>query len=262
MRFALEVRHGREATKAFADNLAIIIEQAGAEVVDVETDAPTAAPDIVLAVGGDGTMLAAVRQALVYDVPVLGFNLGTLGFLAHVEPDDHKTVVSLLIAGDYQIEERMTVTATVAGVTASGVNDVVVEKLDTQRLVALAVSIDGAEFTTYRADGLIVATPTGSTAYAFSAGGPLVDPSLEALIFTPVASHSLFDRALVLPPTSEISVRIALDRSVHVTVDKNDLGHLVEGEVVTIRRGDESAKFVTFEKRAFPELVKSKFGLD
>ena len=261
MRFALEVRRGREATEAFADNLQRVIEKAGAQVVDVETDADVEAPDMVLAVGGDGTMLAAVRRALAYDVPVLGFNLGTLGFLAHVEPDDHEAVVSRILARDYQIEERMTVTATVAGVTASGVNDVVVEKLDTQRLVALAVSIDGSEFATYRADGLIVATPTGSTAYAFSAGGPLVDPSLDALIFTPVASHSLFDRALVLPATSEISVRIALDRSVHVTVDKNDLGHLVGGEVVTIRRGDESAKFVTFEKRSFPDLVKSKFRL-
>ena len=261
MRFALEVRHGRETTKAFGENLQSAIEKAGAEVVDVETDEDLVTPDMVLAVGGDGTMLAAVRRALAYDVPVLGFNLGTLGFLAHVEPDHLEPVVSRILTGDYLIEERMTVAATVAGVTASGVNDVVVEKLDTQRLVVLAVRIDGAEFTTYRADGLIVATPTGSTAYAFSAGGPLVDPSLKALIMTPVASHSLFDRALVLPPTSEISVRVVLDRAVHVTVDKNDLGHLVEGEVVTIRRGEELAKFVTFEKRPYLDLVRSKFDL-
>ena len=259
MRFALEVRRGRPATKEFAHHLRIAIEKAGADIDDGVDD--TAVPDMVLAVGGDGTMLAAVRRALAYDVPVLGFNLGTLGFLANVEPDLLQAVVTQILAGDYDIDERMTVSATVAGVTASGVNDVVVEKLDTQRLVALTVSIDGAEFTTYRADGLIVATPTGSTAYAFSAGGPLVDPSLKALILTPVASHSLFRRALVLPPTSEISVKVTLDRPVHVTVDKNDLGHLVEGEVVTIRRGEESAKFVTIEKRLYLDLVRSKFGL-
>ncbi len=261
MRFALEVRHGREATSAFAANLQKVIEKAGSEVIDTDATLDGVTPEIVLAVGGDGTMLAAVKRALAYDVPVLGFNLGTLGFLARAESEHLVTVISQIVAGDYQTEERMTVAATVDGVTASGVNDVVVEKLDSQRLVALAVNIDGVEFITYRADGLIVATPTGSTAYAFSAGGPLVDPGLEALILTPVASHSLFNRALVLPGTSQIHVRVALDRSVHVTVDKNDLGHLAGGEVVTIRRGEQPAKFVTFEKRPFSDLVKTKFGL-
>jgi NAD+ kinase len=245
----------------FAADLTNVIEKAGAEVVGTGAAADGEAPDMVLAVGGDGTMLAAVRLALAYDVPVLGFNLGTLGFLTEAEPGDLEKVIARILEGDYTTEDRMTVTATVDGVAASGVNDVVVEKLDSQRLVALAVSIDGAEFMTYRADGLIVATPTGSTAYAFSAGGPLVDPSLDALILTPVASHSLFDRAMVLPADSEIEVRVALDRSIHVTVDKNDLGHLAGGELVMIQRGDQRARFVTLDRRPFAGLVKSKFAL-
>jgi NAD+ kinase len=256
LRFHLETRYGREAASDFASRLTELISDAGGEVVD-----STVRPDMVLSVGGDGTMLGAVQHALEWDVPVLGFNLGTLGFLAQAEPDDVASVVTRLTTGGYQIEERMTVSATVGERTVVGVNDVVVEKVDTTRLISLAVTIDGEPFVTYRADGLIVATPTGSTAYSFSAGGPLVDPRLDALVMTPVASHSLFDRAVVLPPSTVIELRVNRDRLVRANVDKLVLGELGEGRVVGIRRGDRPARFVTFGPRSFPSLVKDKFGL-
>lgn len=257
MRFALEVRAGTEATEAFSKRLAESIESQGGEVVsDVETE-----PDMVLAVGGDGTMLAAVRKSLVWDVPVLGFNLGTLGFLASAEPADLDVVVKALVAGDFETEERTTVSATIGSTTSVGINDVVVEKIDSTRLVSLDVVIDGTAFVTYRADGLIVATPTGSTAYAFSAGGPLVDPRVDALVMTPVASHSLFDRAMVIPGSSTIDVTVSRDRQVNVNVDKSDLGELSEGETVRIRRGDVPARFVRLQPRSFAALVREKFGL-
>lgn len=244
--------------EGFAGRLGEEIGRAGGAVVGD----PGVAPDMVLAVGGDGTMLAAVQSAVAWDVPVLGFNLGTLGFLAEAEPGDLADVVKRLTAGDFDVEERLTVAATIDEVSAVGVNDVVVEKVDSTRLVSLSVVIDGTEFATYRADGLIIATPTGSTAYSFSAGGPVVDPHVDALVLTPVASHSLFDRPLVIPATSRVDVTVRRDRLVRVNVDKTDLGEMGEGESVSIVKGDRPARFVTFGSTAFPGLVRQKFGLD
>jgi len=257
LRFALEVRQGRERALEFAAVLKEIITTNGGEVVGNGSEAP----DMVLAVGGDGTMLAAVQIALKSDIPVLGFNLGTIGFLAEAEPDQVESVVQRLMAGDFQLDERMTVSATVGERSATGVNDVVVEKVDSQRLIDLEVKIDGSRFLNYRADGLIVSTPTGSTAYSFSAGGPLVDPDLEALVLTPVAAHSLFDRPLVVPASTQIEITVGTDRPVKVSVDKISLGHLVMGEQVRVARGSSPARFVTFGNRKFPALVTEKFGL-
>jgi len=257
LKFALEVRQGRESAGEFAEALSAQIQLLGGSVI---TDDKTP-PDIVVGVGGDGTMLGAVRRSLIWDVPVIGFNLGTLGFLAETEPPDLEPTVRRLIAGDYDIDERTTVAATIGGMTALGVNDVVVEKINTTRLVSLDVVIDGEAFITYRADGLIVATPTGSTAYSFSAGGPLVDHRVDALVMTPISTHSLFDRPLVLPDTTSIEVTVSRDRPVKVNVDKTDLGRLEEHETVTIGKGDRPARFVSLGGRTFSGLVKDKFGL-
>ena len=256
MKIALEVRAGRPAATEFAEKLQAKAEGLGGSVV---TDTP---PDLVVAVGGDGTMLAAVRRSLVWDVPVLGFNLGTLGFLAGAEPDDLDQVMERLATGDFDVEERTTVEAEVGGVLATGVNDVVVEKVDSTRLVSLDVAIDGEPFVSYRSDGLVVATPTGSTAYSFSAGGPLIDPRVQALVMTPVASHSLFDKPMVLPDSSTIEVTVSRDRLVKVNVDKTDLGEQGEGEIVRIRRGQRPARFIRIDSHPFPMVVKEKFDLD
>lgn len=242
----------------FAERLGDEISGAGGTVVED----PEVAPDMVLAVGGDGTMLGAVQSAVAWDVPVLGFNLGTLGFLTEAEPGDLSEVVERLVARDYDVEARLTVAASIEGVTAVGINDVVVEKIDSTRLISLDVVIDGTEFATYRADGLIIATPTGSTAYSFSAGGPVVDPHVQALVLTPVASHSLFDRPLVIPADARIDITVRRDRLVRVNVDKTDLGQIGEGETVRIVRGDRPARFVTFGSTTFPGLVRQKFGLE
>lgn len=258
MKYALHVRGGRPATQDFADRLTDEIESTGGTVLDD----PEATPEMVIAVGGDGTMLAAVQSAVAFDVPVLGFNLGTLGFLTVAEPDDLTAVVKRLANGEFDVQTRLTVKASIGGVSAVGVNDVVVEKVDSTRLVNLTVVIDGTEFATYRADGLIIATPTGSTAYSFSAGGPVVDPEVDALVLTPVASHSLFDRPVVLPADSKIELTARTDRLVRVNVDKTDLGQISEGGRVDVSRGDRFARFVTFGSTTFPGLVRQKFRLE
>lgn len=257
MKFALHVRTGRPPITEFADELTAEIERSGGSVVE-----PGVSPDMVLAVGGDGTMLGAVYQAIGWDVPVLGFNLGTLGFLTEAQPEEMARVVERLFADDYAVDERMTIEASTGSETLDGVNDVVVEKIESTRLVHLEVVVDGTPFTTYRADGLIVATPTGSTAYSFSAGGPIVDPGVDAMVLTPVAAHSLFDRPIVLPAETEVVVTARRDRPVRVNVDKSVLGELGDGDRVTIRRGVRPARFVTFDSASFPGLVRDKFGLD
>jgi NAD+ kinase len=219
------------------------------------------APDVVAAVGGDGTMLAAVQVALVHDAPVFGFNLGTIGFLTEVEPEELERVVEMLGEGSYTIVPRMALTARLGGKQATGLNDVVVEKVDSLRLVHLEVSIDDEDFLTYRADGLVVATPTGSTAYSFSAGGPLVDHSIEAILLTPVASHSLFSRTMVLPPTAVLKVTARRPRPVRVSVDKVRLGELGEGDSVEIGAAAAPIRFARFGRFSFPAAVTEKFEL-
>lgn len=254
MRVLLRTREGRPQVDEFAIVLKSELDDSGIELVSDK-------PDMVIAVGGDGTMLSAAATALAEDVPVLGFNLGTIGFLTAAEPEDVRQVVSRIKSGDFAIENRMTVAATIRGATTLGVNDVVVEKVDSQRLIELAVSIGDIEFVNYRADGLIVATPTGSTAYSFSAGGPLVAPSVAAFVLTPVAAHSLFSRSMVIPPDQEILITVRRDRSVKVSVDKTTLGQIHEGDQVVIRRGDRPSQFVTFDPLSFAGLVKQKFNL-
>jgi len=227
----------------------------------VGVDDEATGADMVVAVGGDGTMLTAVASAVEMDVPVLGFNLGTIGFLTAAEPDDIAAVVDRLAGGDYGVDMRMTVAATIGDRTAIGVNDVVIEKVDSQRLIELNVRIGSVDFVNYRADGLIVATPTGSTAYSFSAGGPLISPALKAFVLTPVAAHSLFSRSIVIEPDQEIVVRVTRDRAVKVSVDKTDLGQIGSGDTVVIRPGARAAQFVTLDSQSFAAQVKTKFSL-
>lgn len=269
MNLGLVVHDGRPDVIAFAHRLVDAAEKVGvgvvadariAELVD-EKRLLSGTPDVVVAVGGDGTMLAATQVALAHSVPVFGFNLGTIGFLTEVEPDSVEQVVAALAAGEYTTTPRMGIRAQLGSNTASGLNDVVTEKIDSLRLVHLEVEIDGDPFVTYRADGLVVATPTGSTAYNFSAGGPLVDHSIEVLLMTPVASHSLFTRTMVLPADAVIKVTIRRERKARVSVDKVGLGEAGEDDVVIISRTPNPIEFVRFEPRSFPRAVTEKFQL-
>lgn len=269
MKVGLVIHVGRPEPAAFARKFAEAVEAAGHQVVGDEVtsallsrDVDRGDPEIVVASGGDGTVLAAVREALALDVPVLAFNLGTIGFLADAEPSDLDRVVDAITRGQLSEKRRMTIVAHLEnGTSMIGINDVVVEKIESQRLVSLAVAVDGEDFLTYRADGLVSATSTGSTAYTFSAGGPLVDPAVEALLLTPVAAHSLFDRTLVLPPSSVITIRVATDRPVRVSIDGLEAGALKQGEAVEVVRGDRPARFVSLDDHTFPATVKRKFRL-
>ena len=226
--------------------------------------------DLAVSLGGDGTMLRTVDLVAGDDVPVIGVNLGHLGYLAEVEPQHLCDALEQFFAGTCHIQERMRLTVEVRAGTGRAaearsypaLNEAVLGKTPTGQIVRVHVAVDGERFTTYAADGIIVATPTGSTAYAWSAGGPIVAPSHAALLLTPVAPHMLFDRSLVLPPSAAIRLEVAADRPAVLSVDGRSLGPLDVGDVVTCTAAPSPARVVRFEPRGFLAILKAKFGLN
>ncbi len=267
MKLGVIVNEERDAAMEFADRLVGAAVDRGLAALTEGEEVPGddwqgEQFDVVVAVGGDGTVLRAVQRALELDVPVLGFNLGTVGFLAEAEPDQLETVLDRLAEGSVRVVPKMTLEATTSeGVVGFGVNDVVIEKIESQRLVALDVAIDDEYFLTYRADGVVIATPTGSTAYTFSAGGPLIDPEIEAIAVSAVAPHSLFDRTVVLAPTARIRCTVTADRPVQASVDGRELGILDAGSWVDVARSSRRVGFVTFDHESFPRRVRDRLGL-
>jgi 23S rRNA (cytidine1920-2'-O)/16S rRNA (cytidine1409-2'-O)-methyltransferase len=218
--------------------------------------------DVVVAVGGDGTMLEAVRVAVEADLPVLGVNAGHVGFLTRVEPGRLDAALDVLAVGGWAESRRMTLCALVAGRPhAVGLNDVVVEKAVSQHVVKISVVVGSERLLSYRCDGVVVATPTGSTAYTFSAGGPLVDPELEALVLTAVAPHNLFSRPIVFRPEVALRLTVDDDRPARVNVDGRTLAVLAPGEQVEVRRGERTARFVEPWPRHFAVSVRERFHL-
>jgi len=219
--------------------------------------------DLVIAVGGDGTVLKGTQIALAACAPIFGINAGRLGFLADGEPADLEATMAALSTGTWRISERMTLQASLDGVPmAVGLNDVVVEKMESQRLVNIDVWVDEHRFLAYRADGLVVATPTGSTAYNLSVGGPLLDPEGRAIVMTPVAPHSLFSRAMVFPPDRTLRLEVLEDRPVGVNVDGIEVGSVDPGGVIEIGVGPTNARFVELSGRWFGSVIKQKFHLE
>jgi NAD+ kinase len=239
---------------------------AGLEDFAVELDGFTVGLDLAISLGGDGTMLRTVDLVYECGAAVLGVNVGQLGYLTEVEPSEMDDALERLANRDYAVDERMVleVVVTSQGPGAGrwwGLNEAVIEKDQPGRLVRLAVAINGAFFTTYAADGVIVATPTGSTAYSFSARGPIVSPGHRCLLLTPVSPHMLFDRSLVLGADEELRFEVTDGRPVVLTLDGRELGTLEPGDVVTCTGGPKPARIVTFGLRDFHQLLKAKFGL-
>ncbi len=231
----------------------------------VEVEAFAAGLDLVLSLGGDGTMLRTVDLVSDAGVPVLGVNVGQLGYLTEVEPSGLDAALDRVIAGAYTVIERMMLSVVVEGAPCAGewkaLNEAVLEKGRPGRVVRLDVSINGTAFTTYAADGVIVATPTGSTAYSFSARGPIVSPRHDCMVLTPVSPHMLFDRALVLDPEEEVRFEVVNARSVVLTIDGREIGELDAGATVRCTGAARPAHIATLGPRDFHQVLKTKFGL-
>lgn len=241
------------------------------ELLDLVNERKPESAGLALCLGGDGTMLRAVKMLGGANVPIIGVNVGLLGYLAEVEPPALTKVLQRwnagAEAGGWRIEERMMLDATLqrAGVddceTWTALNETVIEKQEAGHTVRLLVRIDGVAFTSYAADGLIIATPTGSTAYSLSARGPVVSPTHRALLLTPVSPHMLFDRSLVLDPDEQVEIEVIGHRPATLSIDGQTAASLAEGDTVCVRASASVARFVRFGERRFHQILKTKFGL-
>ena len=260
------------ASWAHAHGIGTVIDDADAKVIasDLVESGDVGDVDLLVAIGGDGTMLRAVRTLAGRCVPVIGVNLGVLGYLAAVEQDDVIDALEVWRVGtqgvDFHYDDRMLLEvamwskgARLANLLA--LNEVVIEKREAGHTVRLGVDIDRAPFTTYAADGLILATPTGSTAYSMSARGPILSPLLRAILMTPVSPHMLFDRSMVLDSRELVRIEVLGHRQVNVATDGDLVHTLHPGDVIEVSAAEEVARFVRFEEQRFHQILKTKFGL-
>jgi len=221
--------------------------------------------DLVVSIGGDGTFLRAAHLASRGDVPVLGVKVGRMGFLTEAEPDEAPAVLGRMLTDAARIEERLAVLAESDGASFDpqwALNEVIVEKRARHRLIRLAVFVGESYVTTFSADGVIVATPTGSTAYSFSAGGPIVSPSVPCIVVTPIAAHMVFDRSLVLGPDERVTLEVLGEEEGLVSADGRESLELPVGSRVRIGAAPRPARFVRRDDApGFIELVRDKFGL-
>lgn len=222
--------------------------------------------DALLSLGGDGTLLRAARLLGGRQVPILGINLGRLGFLTACGPDDVDTALRRFVEGDYVSDARMALEAVVTNdgdgeTTWHALNDVVLKQGGKARVMRLHVEVNGEEIAQFAADGVVIATPTGSTAYALSVGGPVVDPALDSILLAPISAHSLYIRPLVLPPTAEIVVRVEDDDSDQlVTIDGQIGSTFGSRQRLTVRRAGRVVLIVRFPEMTFFERMRRKLG--
>lgn len=221
------------------------------------------AAECLLALGGDGTLLRAARQVCATATPILGINLGRLGFLTEVELSDLYPALDKLLAGHYRTEERMMLQSTVNRpdqvLTCTALNDIVVTKGAFPRLLSLEVYISSAYLDTYPADGLIVSSPTGSTAYSLSAGGPLLTPDLRVMLLTPICPHTLYARPLVVPGKHKIEIHVhAPEVEVMLAVDGQQGLNLKNGDVVTVTEAGTLTRLIRLQDNTFFGLVRQK----
>ena len=223
--------------------------------------------ELVLVLGGDGTILRAAELARDAGAPLLGVNLGRVGFLAEAEPEDLETTIEQVLDRAYEVEERMTLDVDVlidGAVVDTGwaLNECSVEKAARERMLELVVEIDGRPLSRWGCDGIVAATPTGSTAYAFSAGGPVVWPTVEALLVVPISAHALFARPLVASPTSVVAVDVlATGSEAVVACDGRRTRTLPHGSRVEVRRGVSPVLLARTRQRPFTDTLVEKFAL-
>jgi len=220
--------------------------------------------DVILVFGGDGTFLGVAREACKYGTPILGINLGGLGFLTEVTVDELYPMMERIIDGDYEVEDRqMLITSIRRGKKNIGtyevLNDVVINKGALARIIDLSIYIEDSHVTTYKADGIILATPTGSTAYSLSAGGPIVHPGIPVTIITPICPHTLTNRPLVVSSEMKVEIKVTTQEpDTYLTLDGQIGVRLKTGDLIEVKRTDTSVKLIKSPFRDFFSILKTK----
>lgn len=273
--FGFVVHPGRPEAAEAAGRLTSWVAERGISTrkfdgADTEDDARARAfaqgLDLVLSVGGDGTFLRAAHVASRTGAPILGVKVGRMGFLTEVEASEAPAVLERVIEGTARIEERLAVVAESDGTAAFppqwALNEMIVEKTARHRLIRLSVYVGNVYVTTFSADGVIVATPTGSTAYSFSAGGPIVSPDVACIVVTPIAAHMVFDRSLVLSSDEHVRLEVVGEEPGLLSADGRGSLELPVGASVGIGRAANPARLVRRDDApAFHALVRDKFDL-
>lgn len=236
-------------------------------IITHPSDSNLAIFDVIIVLGGDGTLLNAARLTSEVQVPVLGVNVGHLGFLTEVETDGLFPALEKLLANEYSLEERMLITASVKRgdqiiSTHLALNDFVITRGTFARIIDLSIFVDQQHVTDYVADGVIVATPTGSTAYSLSAGGPIIEPLLESICITPICAHSLAARTVLARPQAQVCLRLnSAAEEVMFTIDGQYGFPLQTGDQVTIKKASKPALFVKLSGRDFFQVLHTRLKM-
>ena len=222
--------------------------------------------DLLVVFGGDGTILRTARLARKRDVPMVGINLGGFGYLTEVNLSEMFAALELILAGNFQIEKRMMLDVEIQGGEepfreGTVLNDVVITRGNLSRIVELETTVDGRYLTTFKADGLIIATPTGSTAYSLAAGGPIIFPELNSILINPICPHTLTNRPVILPESAVIQVSLCtLEQGATVTLDGQVSFTVKFGDSVTIRKSRYITTLVSSPHRGYLEILRTKLG--
>ena len=235
------------------DNSALMISLKG-----IPLDELCSKVDFLISVGGDGTLLSVVRKSYKYDKPVLGINLGTLGFLTDISMEQLPSFIKDLKNNIYKIDNRMMVEGSINLNKFVAFNDIVISRKSISSMIKISAKIDGKHFNSYDGDGVIVSTPTGSTAYNLSVGGPIVHPITDAFIVTPVAPHSLTQRPLVMPAEFEIEFKIIDNQGAVVIVDGQDIYEVEQNQSIKVKIASKKAKMIHRVQRNYFEVLNEK----
>lgn len=278
MKIALIVNTSKEKAISCAYNIATLLQKQGAELIALkehqifDADLESAQNysslfekcDLAVTVGGDGTIIHSAKYASKADKPMIGVNVGRLGFAAEVEPDNIEDLNRLLI-GDYSVQKRMLLDVTVRDKdgrekTYLAVNEANIARGQLSRMIDISVSLDNSPISSYHADGLLFSTPTGSTAYALSAGGPVIYPEMKCILLTPVCPHSLISRSVVFGSNAVLTARIKLNDSIPavLSIDGERNISITPDDFITIKKSDKSLKLITLYDRNFYQLLNEK----
>ena len=219
--------------------------------------------DMALSIGGDGTLLGVCRRFREQGIPVCGINLGTLGFLADIEPNELESRLAKILVGDYIVEHRLLLSGYIRNelgekFLGNAINDVVISKGGGARMLKLSTYVNGTYLMNYKADGVIISSPTGSTAYSLSAGGPILNPTIRALILTPICPHTFQMRPLIVSEDDEICIKIEANRDLMVTLDGQEIFQIQPGDDVVVRKSIAVAKIVKFADKNYYDVLKAK----
>ena len=244
--------------------ISVLLEESSAKMIDeteyCEFEELCEKSDFLVSVGGDGTLISVTRRSFNFNKAVLGINLGTLGFLTSVLPDELEDFLEDFIQDIYGIDKRMMIKTSINLNNSIAFNDIVITRKSVANMVHIDALIDGKKFNSYYGDGLIISTPTGSTAYNLSSGGPVVYPLTEAFIVTPISPHSLTQRPLVLPADFEIELSTPDKEGAMIIIDGQDIYEIAQNESIKIQIASSKAKLIRLKDRDYFQVLNQKLN--